>query len=158
MLVSKSDNVYACPIANEPPSIVSLWLMAIFDGGISLASEDCASICEFVLGLLTASTIKSESVRIRVVVAFMMFLLSLPPLIKAGNKNASCKTREEFLTGLQDYKIHNQLRFRHPTTLHKKSKRCHGLVPWNFTFAAIERQIGSRCHGLAPCSLMILLK
>jgi hypothetical protein len=39
-------------------------------------------------------------------------------------------------------------------SLHKKSKRYHGLVPWNFMFAAnrIKNKV-SRCHGLVPGSL-----
>jgi hypothetical protein len=40
------------------------------------------------------------------------------------------------------------------SALHKKWKRYHGLVPWNFMFAAnsIKNKV-SRCHGLVPGSL-----
>lgn len=87
--------------------------MAILDGGVSLASEEFWAL---VPAPPTASTIKTDIVRIRVVIALMMFLLSLPPLSKARNKNASCNRRErifrKLLTGFQDYKIYHPQRLR----------------------------------------------
>jgi len=61
--------------------------MAILDGGMSLASEEFWALVPVPP---TASTIKTDIVRIRVVIALMMFLLSLPPIVKARNENARC--------------------------------------------------------------------